>query len=187
MNKFDILGRKIIQMSERKYKINRICLICNKRFLIKHPHQIYCNKKCFKIANILITKIFEMIQRTKNLKRYSHVKIYKKWIDNKKMFLIWCLNNGWKPNLQIDRIDGKKGYYPENCRFITNLENSRNKIKHSTDWKNKIRICAKCKIKKDFSLFPNNKCKIDGIGYHCRICSRIINKNSYHKNKVLLK
>lgn len=40
-------------------------------------------------------------------------------------FLDWVLSQGIKGNekLEIDRIDPTKGYYPENCRFITKEEN----------------------------------------------------------------
>lgn len=40
-------------------------------------------------------------------------------------FLNWVLAQGIKgeEKLEIDRIDSTKGYYPENCRFITKEEN----------------------------------------------------------------
>lgn len=38
----------------------------------------------------------------------------------------WCLNNGYKKGLQIDRIDNNKGYTDENCRFVTSKQNMRN-------------------------------------------------------------
>lgn len=39
----------------------------------------------------------------------------------------WALSNGWKEGLTLDRKDADKGYYPENCRWISMSENSRNK------------------------------------------------------------
>jgi hypothetical protein len=35
--------------------------------------------------------------------------------------------NGYKEGLTIDRIDNDKGYFPENCRFVTMKEQSYNK------------------------------------------------------------
>lgn len=39
----------------------------------------------------------------------------------------WCLANGWKQGLQLDRIDNDKGYSPDNCRLVTCKENIRNR------------------------------------------------------------
>ena len=39
-------------------------------------------------------------------------------------FKDWALTNGYLCNLTIDRIDSSKGYYPENCQWITLSENS---------------------------------------------------------------
>lgn len=38
----------------------------------------------------------------------------------------WAINNNYNENLSIDRIDGNLGYYPENCRWVTDTVQSRN-------------------------------------------------------------
>ena len=38
-------------------------------------------------------------------------------------FKEWALNNGYQPNLTIDRIDSDKNYCPQNCQWITLSEN----------------------------------------------------------------
>lgn len=42
-------------------------------------------------------------------------------------FESWALDHGWRLDLRIDRIDNSKGYFPENCRFVTVSENQRNR------------------------------------------------------------
>lgn len=42
-------------------------------------------------------------------------------------FAAWALMHGYSIDLQIDRIDNDKGYSPENCRFVTPLENNHNR------------------------------------------------------------
>jgi hypothetical protein len=54
------------------------------------------------------------------------ISICKEWEDSE-TFVKWALESGWKPGLQIDRIDNDGDYCPENCRFVTPGENTYNK------------------------------------------------------------
>ena len=42
-------------------------------------------------------------------------------------FYKWAMEHGYTDKLTIDRIDNNKGYYPENCRWVTMKEQCRNK------------------------------------------------------------
>lgn len=42
-------------------------------------------------------------------------------------FASWDGFGGYKPGLQIDRIDNNRGYSPENCRWVTCSQNNRNR------------------------------------------------------------
>jgi len=55
------------------------------------------------------------------------IKMSKKWRNDFQAFYDWCIENGWKEGLQIDRIDNDRGYNPNNCRFITSRENTLNR------------------------------------------------------------
>lgn len=50
------------------------------------------------------------------------------WKNDFFVFKKWAENNGIKKGLCIDRIDTNLGYYPENCRFVTQKINSNNRI-----------------------------------------------------------
>ena len=54
------------------------------------------------------------------------ITICKEW-DKSENFFQWALQNGYKDNLTLDRIDTNKGYFPNNCRWITSNEQQRNK------------------------------------------------------------
>lgn len=56
------------------------------------------------------------------------------WRKSFKLFRAWAVNNGHNFGLQIDRIDNNGNYEPRNCRFVTNLENSRNKRNNRHCW-----------------------------------------------------
>ncbi len=48
------------------------------------------------------------------------------WSDYE-TFRRWCVSNGWKPELQLDRIDNDAGYFPKNCRIATRNQNQQNR------------------------------------------------------------
>lgn len=56
-----------------------------------------------------------------------------------KNFKNWAIQNGYKDNLTIDRIDNKKGYEPNNCQWIT-LEENAGKDKKIFSFEEKIEI-----------------------------------------------
>ena len=49
------------------------------------------------------------------------------WIDNFKAFAKWAYENGWNPQLSIERRNLNESYSPDNCMFITMKEQARNK------------------------------------------------------------
>lgn len=51
------------------------------------------------------------------------IRICKDWHSFEK-FKKWALENGYESHLTIDRKDSRKGYRPDNCRWITKSENS---------------------------------------------------------------
>jgi len=54
------------------------------------------------------------------------IKIDKQWMSFRS-FKAWAISAGWKPGLQIDRIDQNGDYTPSNCRFVTSKINNRNR------------------------------------------------------------
>lgn len=49
------------------------------------------------------------------------------WFHNYCAFKEWALANGYRDDLTIDRIDNQRGYSPDNCRWVTQLEQASNK------------------------------------------------------------
>jgi len=55
------------------------------------------------------------------------ITVHEEWRKSAESFIKWSVENGWKKGLQLDRIDNKKGYSPDNCRYVTRKRNLRNK------------------------------------------------------------
>ena len=65
----------------------------------------------------------------KTLKNYGGrgITVCDEWQNSFEAFYQWAMQSGYNDNLSIDRIDNEKGYSPQNCRWATNKEQSRNR------------------------------------------------------------
>ena len=78
-----------------------------------------------------------MKQRCLNPKDQSYsryggrgITICDEWLESQ-AFCSWAVNNGYSPELTLDRIDNNAGYCPENCRWVdrkTQMNNRENTI-----------------------------------------------------------
>lgn len=86
------------------------------------------NPKLYKKWNHMKSRCFN----TKDISYKNYglrgIKVCSEWLDYDN-FAKWSLENGFNESLELDRIDTNKGYNPSNCRYVTRLENSRNKRK----------------------------------------------------------
>lgn len=70
--------------------------------------------------------------RNKNDKGYKNyggrgIDVCDDWYNNFISFYNWCITNGYKSGLQIDRVDNDGNYEPDNCRWVERFVNIQNK------------------------------------------------------------
>lgn len=106
----------------------------------------------------------ELYKRYQNIKRRCYdknhvsyfnygkkgIKMCNEWLgkDGFLNFMVWAKENGYKKELQIDRIDVYGNYSPQNCRWVdrkTNMRNRTNSIK--IDGKSLMEIAIELNIK----------------------------------------
>ncbi len=55
------------------------------------------------------------------------IRVCDEWGNDFKVFYDWAMSNGYEKGLQLDRINNDGNYEPNNCRWVTQAENNKNK------------------------------------------------------------
>lgn len=108
-------------------------------------NKVLYNKRIMNIYSGMKTRCYN--PNSKNYKYYGDkgVIICEEWLNDRKLFYEWAVNNGYSDELTIDRIDNDGNYSPDNCRWATWEQQANNKsntvyyryegkIKSSLDW-----------------------------------------------------
>lgn len=55
------------------------------------------------------------------------IMVCSEWMHDFESFYNWSINHGYSDELSLDRIDGDKGYSPDNCRWVDGHCQNKNK------------------------------------------------------------
>lgn len=83
--------------------------------------------RLFNIYRRMIDRCYN--SKHKNYSRYGGrgITVCSDWLSNRSLFFDWAKAHGYDENLSIDRIDNDKGYFPDNCRWVTKRDQSNNR------------------------------------------------------------
>ena len=88
------------------------------------PYRIYRIWQEVKRRGGLVAR--KSFQRERRAEYYIHVTVCDEWRDFAN-FYRWAMTHGYRDDLTLDRIDWRRGYCPENCRWATYSEQNKNR------------------------------------------------------------
>lgn len=149
---------RVVGLIKRKgFVVLCICPKCGNEFTALRTRIVNGDKKScgciFNSKKLSLELKFgtEILLRWRSIKqRVSHspsyvekgINLCKEWCDFK-TFYDWAIV-GFDPSLEIDRINNKLGYSPDNCRWVTRLQNLRNRDKQTINEQKAFEIKIDC-------------------------------------------
>lgn len=79
-----------------------------------------CTKtRLYSIWSSMKTRCYNARSKAYNYYGGKGITVCQEWLNSFEAFREWALSNGYQDSLTLDRINGEKGYYPDNCRWAT--------------------------------------------------------------------
>lgn len=143
-------------------KITCRCVCGNEVDVIPFNWKCGRTKSCGCMAKSLLSDAFTVLEHTPDLDRLRRIyhgmkdrcfsdknqnyKYYggrgitvcQEWLDDREAFITWALENGYRNDLSIDRIDVNGNYEPGNCRWATDAEQRANQRPRTAPYKRHI-------------------------------------------------
>lgn len=126
----DCGNHKVIRMSDLRSGKTKSCGCLEKENLTKISLKNAHGQTKTRLHNIWIG--MKNRCNNKNNQAYKYyggrgISVCDEWNRSYQTFHIWAINNGYNKNLTIDRIDVDGNYQPNNCKWSTRKEQSRNR------------------------------------------------------------
>lgn len=140
--------------SDIKNKNFSVCRCNEKRKHSKRNKFIGIDNRLVYCWKNMIDRCYNEFEKCYNLYGGRGIIVCDEWKNSANAFFKWAMSNGYADNLTIDRIDPNGNYCPENCRWITKEEQTRNTTKtRKFEWKGKLLTVAEIARIENISQF----------------------------------
>ena len=100
-----------------------ICKDCvNKKRYIERQHP---REKLIVVYDCMVARCYDPNDDSFSSYGARGISVCEEWLMEREDFIIWALDHGWEPGLDLHRIDNDDDYCPVNCIFLTNKEHVR--------------------------------------------------------------
>jgi len=125
-------GCLLAESREQNLKLGRLKKIpeptISKRELLRQKYRLkHENPRLYRIWQSMKSRCY--YQKNRCYRNYGGrgIRVCDEWLGSFDSFANWALSNEYADNLTIDRINNNGNYEPDNCRWITNAEQQKNK------------------------------------------------------------
>lgn len=127
------------------------------------------NTRLYRIWENMLSRCYRVDHTSYERYGGKGVIVCDEWKTDFMSFYRWALENGYESTLTIDRIDNNKGYSPNNCRWVTIIEQNKNRNHTPRKAVIKWTIDGVTKTAKEWCnetniLYPTAKYRIDKMG-----------------------
>lgn len=84
------------------------------------------SNRIYQTYNSMKRRCYDDIPRYLKHYRDKGITVCDEWLNNPQAFFDWALANGYTDKLTLDRKNNDKGYSPDNCRFISQTDQTKN-------------------------------------------------------------
>ena len=105
------------------------CMSCARKHGRKHKTHGMKGTRLYSIFSGMNDRCYN--EKSSNYHNWGErgVGICTEWLNDRGLFFSWALENGYKEDLTIDRIESDKGYCPSNCRWVNKEAQAQNRRK----------------------------------------------------------
>jgi hypothetical protein len=104
---------------------SKVCKCSDRRYVIKIKDQRW--PRLLSIWHGMKTRCYKTNSTCYEKYGKKGIGICQEWLQDFNVFYEWAIMNGYEDSLTIDRLDSSKSYGPDNCRWSSLVEQSRNR------------------------------------------------------------